>query len=248
MADKKAAILLAAGKGKRMNSDLPKVLHRLNGKPLIRHLLDTITALNFARIIVVIGHKGEMVIEELKDYQVEFVWQREQLGTGHAVQMAQGLLSDFDGTILVAAGDVPFLSSLSINNLLDTHNSNHASATCLTAEFSNPKGYGRIIRQGNSNILADIVEEKDADETIRQIKEINSAIFCFNSLDLFASLGMVDDNNAQKEYYLTDTISILRKIGKDCYVWKIADSMEVTGINSVEELELLEQAIRRKKG
>jgi bifunctional UDP-N-acetylglucosamine pyrophosphorylase/glucosamine-1-phosphate N-acetyltransferase len=238
-----AAIILAAGKGKRMKSDLPKVLHQIKGKPLIRHLLETISKVGFEKITVVVGHKGEMVIEELGDFQVEFVWQREQLGTGHAVQMAKEKLSGFDGSILVAAGDVPFLSENSIRSLIELNHRTGASATCLTADFNDPTGYGRIIRQGESDMLSEIIEEKDADEKIKGIKEINSGTFCFRSTDLFAALEEVKNNNAQKEYYLTDTIKILRMAGKDCRVWKTPNPLEVTGINSAEELAQLEKKI-----
>ncbi len=241
------AVILAAGKGKRMKSDLPKVLHRLDGKPLIRHLMETMQKIPLSRTIVVIGHKGEMVAEELKDFRVEFVWQKEQLGTGHAVMMAEENLKEFDGTVLVAAGDVPFLSQKTIMGLIDIHNQNHPAATCLTAIFDDPAKYGRIIRQGGTDILADIIEFKDADEETIKIKEINTGTFCFNSRELFPILHRLDDNNAQKEFYLTDTIKILRKAGQVCRVWPINDPLEVTGINSVEELAALEDTIRNKK-
>ncbi len=247
MNKKIGAVILAAGKGKRMKSDLPKVLHKIDGQSLVRHLLNTLSTINFSKIVIVIGHKGEMVVEELKDFDVDFVWQREQLGTGHAVQMTQEIMGNFDGTILVAAGDVPFLSAQSIQGLISLHIQSNASATCLTAEFPNPRGYGRIVRMEGTDHLSEIVEEKDASETVRKIKEINSGTFCFDGKDLFWALSQVGDNNAQKEYYLTDTVKILGKAGKECRVWKVPDPMEVTGVNSIEELIALEKAFKAKK-
>ena len=242
----RSVIILAAGKGKRMKSDLPKVLHSINGKPLIRILLETITGLKLERIVVVIGFKGEQVIEELKDFDIEFVWQKEQLGTGHAVAMTEDHFSGFVGTILVAAGDVPFLSARSIENLFEIHHENKASATCLSAKFDNPSGYGRIIRKDGSNILIDIIEDKDADAETKKINEVNTGTFCFDSHDLFRSLHKVNNENAQKEYYLTDTIKILQSEGKKCAVTAVSDPLEVAGINSIEQLESLEKAINQK--
>ena len=240
MTDNFAAVILAAGKGKRMKSDLPKVLHKIHGRSLISLLLDTIKKIKFERTIVVVGHKGQMVIDELQQYGVQFAWQLEQNGTGHAVMMAEELLKGFDGTILVAAGDVPFLSEQSIRNLYEIHNTNQASATCLTAEFDNPTGYGRIIRKAGTDILEAIVEEKDADPEIKKIREVNSGTFCFNSRDLFSALHQVKDDNAQKEYYLTDTIKILGQAGRLCAVCRVANPIEVEGVNSVEQLARLE--------
>lgn len=247
MPNKKAAIILAAGKGKRMKSDLPKVLHRINDKPLIRILIDTMTRQSLDRLVVVVGFKGEMVIEELRDSQADFVWQKEQLGTGHAVMQARELFENFDGTILVAAGDAPFLSNPTIDRLFEVHRKNNASATCLSAEFDDPTGYGRIIRQANSNILLNIVEDKDADAEVKKIKEINSGTFCFDSFDLFESLQKVGNKNSQEEYYLTDTIKILQQDGKKCAVTKASNPIEAVGVNSVDQLKSLEREIGRKK-
>ncbi|MEW5924577.1 MAG: NTP transferase domain-containing protein [Candidatus Zixiibacteriota bacterium] len=242
MNQKKSAIILAAGKGKRMKSDIPKVLHAVSGKPLIRHLLETLSKLDFDKIVVVIGYKGEQVIEKIKDFDVEFVWQREQRGTGHAVLMARDIFDNYDGDIIVAFGDVPFLSAESVNSVFDTHHKFNASATCLTAEFDDPKGYGRIIRKPGTQVLLDIVEQKDADPETLKIKEINSGTFCFDCRDLFSVLPDVGEDNAQKEQYLTDTIKLLNAKGKVCVVVKSANPFEVKGVNSAEELLALEKA------
>jgi len=247
MNNTQAAIILAAGMGKRMKSDLPKVLHEINGKPLIRHLLETMATIALDRLIVVIGHKGDMVIRELRDFEVDFVWQKEQLGTGHAVLMARDYFKDFNGTVLIASGDVPFLSAGSINGLFAIHRQNEASATCLSAEFDNPAGYGRIIRKPETDILLDIIEEKDADPETKKIHEINTGTFCFKASELFATLEKVGNNNAQGEYYLTDTIKILQAEGKPCAVSKAANAGEVAGINSIEQLKNLELALNQKK-
>lgn len=248
MSNKKAVVILAAGKGKRMKSDLPKVLHKIDGKPLVRHLLETMAKISHDKLVIVIGHKGELVEKELSDFNAEFVWQKEQLGTGHAVMMAKENLASFDGTVLVAAGDVPFLSKASIERLFEVHDATGASATCLSAEFDDPTGYGRIIRKDGTDILLDIIEEKDADPDTKKIKEINSGTFSFDCRDLFAALEDVGNENAQREYYLTDTIKILQGKGKHCAVAKASNPVEVTGVNSVEQLNELEESINLKKG
>lgn len=246
MQDKKAAIILAAGQGKRMKSDLPKVLHKIGGRPMITIILDTLTALEFDRIVVVIGHKGELVQEALSDYNVDFAWQREQLGTGHAIQMASDLVADFDGTTLVAAGDVPFLSADSIKRLFDVHHQAGASATCLSAVLEDATGYGRIVREGKSDILKEIVEHKDASPEVLAINEINSGTFCFDNLKLFAALNEIDCSNSQGEYYLTDTVKIMRNKALLVAVVACENADEVRGVNSVEQLEELEKKFLQK--
>ncbi|MEA2031029.1 MAG: NTP transferase domain-containing protein [candidate division Zixibacteria bacterium] len=240
MSEKKAAIILAAGKGKRMKSDLPKVLHKINGRPMIEFVLSTLTLMDFDRIIVVIGHKGELVQQTLSKYPVEFAWQREQLGTGHAVQMTANQLADFDGVTLVAAGDVPFLSKQSINHLFEMHRKVKASATCMSAIFDDATGYGRIIREGNTDILKEIVEHKDASADVLAINEINSGTFCFDNKELFTALKEVNRNNTQGEYYLTDTVKIMHNKGLRVGVVTCENADEVQGINSIEQLKELE--------
>ena len=242
----KAAVVLAAGKGKRMKSDLPKVLHQINNKSLIRHVMETMAEFSFDKLVVVVGHKGEMVIDELADFKADFVWQKEQLGTGHAVMMAEDHFKAFNGIVLVAAGDVPFLAAETITRLLKTHMDNKASATCLSVDFDNPEGYGRIIRDRDSDVLLDIIEEKDAGEDIKRIKEVNSGTFCFNCPDLFGVLHNLKNDNAQGEYYLTDTIKILQSKGNKCAVFKTSNPLEVAGVNSFKQLKQLEDALNQK--
>lgn len=236
---KKAAIILAAGKGKRMKSDLPKVLHPIGGRPMVAILIDTLRSLDFRPIIVVVGHKGKEVISALAEYPLTFVWQREQLGTGHAVMMAREALAGFEGVTLVANGDVPFLSAGAIESLLAGHARTGAVATCLSAVFDDPTGYGRIIRDGNSDRLKAIVEEKDSCEDIRQIREINSGTFCFDNQALFDTIDQIDNDNTQSEYYLTDVVKILYAKGLRASVSVADDPDEVMGVNSPEQLQLL---------
>jgi bifunctional UDP-N-acetylglucosamine pyrophosphorylase/glucosamine-1-phosphate N-acetyltransferase len=246
MAEQKAAVVLAAGKGKRMESDLPKVLHRIHGRPIITILLDTLKALKFDRLIVVIGFKGEMVQKELADYPVEFAWQREQLGTGHAVMMAREQLEDFEGTTLVALGDVPFLSADTIGRLLEVHSQTGAKATCLSAIVDDPKGYGRIIRDGDSDRLKAIVEHKDASDQVLKIKEINTGTFCFDNKLLFESLNQINNDNAQGEYYLPDCVKVLYNKGLRVSVVTARDADEGLGVNDVDQLDQLAKKFSRK--
>lgn len=233
---KKAAVILAAGQGKRMKSDLPKVLHEIHGMPMIRILLDRLIPIGINPVVVVIGHKGEMVRQELSEYPVAFVVQEQQLGTAHAVGMAEPVLRDFDGITLVAAGDVPFLSVKSVNDLLETHARSNAAATCLSAEFEDPTGYGRIIRRPGTDLIEDIVEHKDASEEIRKIREINTGTFCFDNRKLFDTIREIGNDNAQGEYYLTDAVKILHGKGYPVSVVKAGNPDEVRGVNSVDQL------------
>lgn len=239
MSTAKAAVVLAAGQGKRMNSDLPKVLHTVRGKPLIAILLDTLETVGFDRIIVVVGFKGEMVKEAIADYAAEVAWQTEQLGTGHAVMMAQEALADFEGVTLVALGDVPFLSESSLGLLFDKFHETGAAATCLSAILDDPTGYGRIIREGDSDILKEIVEHRDATAEIREIGEINTGTFCFDNQKMFEALNQVKNDNDQSEYYLTDTIKIMRNNELAVSVVPVDNPDEVRGVNSVEQLDYL---------
>lgn len=239
MTGKKAAVLLAAGKGKRMQSDLPKVLHTIGEKPMIKILLDRLIPLGFEQIIIVVGHKGEEVEAALRDYPVSFVWQREQLGTGHAVKMAKEALAGFTGTTLVAAGDVPFLSINSIHDLFTTQQNEGAVATCLSAIFEDPTGYGRIIRDSSGRYLKEIIEQKDASPEQLAVTEINSGTFCFDNHHLFASLDSLKNDNAQSEYYLTDVVKVLHNKGLRVAVVPAENPDEVIGVNSIEQLNEL---------
>jgi UDP-N-acetylglucosamine diphosphorylase/glucosamine-1-phosphate N-acetyltransferase len=248
MNNERAAIVLAAGKGTRMRSDRAKVLHEIAGKPIIDHVITTLLDTGIKRIVVVIGHQGDDVREYLRgafpEVSIEFCWQRQQKGTGHAVMVAKDALAGFDGAVVVTAGDVPFISEKTLNSLFADHESNSASATCLSAVFSDATGYGRAVRDGDSDRLLKIVEHKDASAEILRINEINSGIFAFSSRELFSALDAVTTDNSQGEYYLTDVISILNQQGKPCFVSRAENPDEVRGINSVEQLQELERMFR----
>ena len=182
-----AVIILAAGKGTRMKSDLPKVFHEILGEPMLSYVINTVKNLEPAKTLVVVGHMRELIMDYYKDWPLEFVVQAEQLGTGHAVMQAEPLLKDFSGTVLVMAGDVPLLSAATLKGLLDFHHKNRAAATDLTAELPAAGNYGRIIRQPNGELVK-IVEKKDATPAELAIKEINTGTFCFAKEALFAAL------------------------------------------------------------
>lgn len=248
MATSRAVVVLAAGKGERMKSDLPKVLHELHGKPLIAIVLDTLNEVGFDRIVAVIGFKGEQVQQALGDYAIHFAWQKEQLGTGHAVLMTSDLMEDFDGTTLIALGDMPLLTAQSVRRLFEVHESSGAAATCLSAILDDPSGYGRVVREPGSELLAAIVEDKDADEQTKQICEVNTGMFCFDNRLLFDALRQVKNDNSQGEYYLPDTIKILRAKGLAVAVVSAKDPREGLGVNSIDQLEELEREAVRNSG
>ncbi len=239
------SVILAAGKGTRMKSSLPKVLHRVGGKPMLQHVLDAAKAAGTKRSIVVTGFGGETVREAIGE-QAEFVTQEEQLGTGHAVLQTKPLLQDESGTIMVLCGDTPLLTGDLLKKLYDAHVEAGAKATVLTAILPDPAGYGRVIHMEDGSVEK-IVEHKDATEEERKVREVNSGIYCFDAKDLFAALGEVGNDNAQGEYYLPDVLEILRKQGKK--IWSVAaeDYEETLGINSRLQMAKAEKILRRRK-
>lgn len=241
--DDKIALILAAGKGKRMRSGLPKVLHKLNGKYIIDYIIQTARKAGFTRQILVIGYKAELVEEALRDRGVEFVLQPEQLGTGHAVMMAQPLLGDFQGDLVVLCGDMPLVKAETISSLLTERQRLKASAVVLTAILDNPGNYGRIVR-ARDGLLRAIVEYRDADNIVRKIREVNTGAYCFDWKELKQVLGQLKNDNDQKELYLTDSISILVAQGKRVGAVVAGDPREGLGVNSLEELHSLESALR----
>ena len=245
-------LILAAGLGTRMRSNLAKVLHKIDGRPLINHVCLTATALAPRRIYVVIGHQGEdvrrAVLEELDDEHSAFVWQKEQLGTGHAVNSAREYLENEDSTLLILSGDVPMIRAETLAALVQQHHHHRgkgAACTILTVKLDDPTGYGRIVRD-DAGFFSKIVEQKDATETEKQIKEINSGIYCFNTKKLFAALSSVQNDNVQGEYYLTDVPSLLREAGEDISLYNHTDAREVSGINNRAELADLERIFCRR--
>lgn len=241
MKRKTSIIILAAGKGVRMRSDLPKVAHRLAGRSLIQRVVNTAEKLHAEMIVVVVGFKKDIVIDCLSDNKnIKFVEQKEQLGTGHAVLVTKDLFKLFSGNVIIMPGDVPLIKEETLINLQKEHEQKHAAATVVTVELDDPKGYGRIVRN-DEGFIEMIVEHKDASDELRKIKEINTGIFCFDAHELFSILPKIEQNNAQKELYLTDALELLRKEGKSIAAVTTYDSVEVTGINSKEQLENLER-------
>lgn len=238
-------VILAAGKGTRMKSKLPKVLHKAGGKSMVQHVIDAAKAAGAKRNIVVTGFGGEMVREAL-GVQAEFAEQTEQLGTGHAVLQTADLLASETGTVMVLCGDTPLLTGDLLKKLYDEHVAAGAKATVLTAIMPDATGYGRIIRMADGSVEK-IVEHKDATDAEREVKEVNSGIYCFDAVALFESLKKVTNDNAQGEYYLPDVLEILQKQGEK--IWAVAaDDYESTlGINSRLQLAGAEKILRRRK-
>ena len=238
-------VILAAGKGTRMKSSLPKVLHRVGGKSMLQHVLDAAKEAGAKRNIIVTGFGGGKVQEAIGS-QAEFVVQAEQLGTGHAVQQTAPLLKDETGVVMVLCGDTPLLTGALLKKLYDAHVEAAAKATVLTAIMPDATGYGRIIRTATGTVEK-IVEHKDATDEERKVCEVNSGIYCFSARDLFAALKEVGCDNAQGEYYLPDVLEILRNKGEK--IWAVAaDDYESTlGINSRVQLAGAEKILRRRK-
>jgi len=235
------AVILAAGQGKRMRSDQAKVLHRMAGVPLVEHVLDACEEAGVERRIVVIGHGREAVREALRDRAVEFVVQEEQLGTGHAALMAEPLLRGVRGEAIILAGDAPLIRAETILALAESHRRERNAATVVTAVFDDAEGYGRIVKGAGGELLR-IVEHRDATEEERAIREVNSGAYCFSIPELFEALAEVQPENAQREFYITDVIDILRGRGLRVGTFRVGDPDEVAGVNTLPELEAAEAA------
>jgi bifunctional UDP-N-acetylglucosamine pyrophosphorylase/glucosamine-1-phosphate N-acetyltransferase len=245
MATHRVAIILAAGVGKRMGSDLPKVLHPVLGRPMLEHVLEAVRHAGVGRSIVVIGHQADRVRAAVAGSDVEFVLQAQQLGTGHAVLQAQPLLSGVAGVALVLCGDTPLLTPETLTALLDAHRAASASATVLSALVEDPTGYGRIVR-GAGGAVERIVEHKDASENEQRIREINSGLFAFALPELFTALAEVKADNAQGEYYLTDTLAILLRQGRRVAAHRCPDPREVLGVNTPAQLHEVESIMKTR--
>ena len=233
-------VILAAGKGTRMNSDLPKVLHKLQSKPLIDYVIDESELLNPKEIILVVGFKKESVIKHTQSrINLKYTTQIEQLGTGHAVLQTNELLKNRKGHILILYGDVPNIKASTLQPIVSDHISNNRDLTLITAEIDDPTGYGRIIRDKNGNLLK-IVEEKDCSDDEKKIKEWNPGIYIFKIPEVFKILNNIKTNNASKEYYLTDAIGLAQQSNMQIKAIKIENSDEVIGVNTADQLKELE--------
>ncbi len=241
-----AALVLAAGQGTRMKSDLAKVLHVMSGQPLLAWVLDTLGDLGVGRVLVVVGHQRERVMADFAGAEVEWVVQAEQCGTGHAVLMAAPALAGFEGTLLVVCGDTPLLRPATLHALLEGHAASGAAVTVLSMRVPDPGGYGRIVRAPDGGIAA-IVEERDATPEQRAVDEVNSGVYAFDYPRLAETLASLSARNAQGEYYLTDTVALMNRRGLRTAVVCAEDHRELLGINTVEQLAEAER-IHRELG
>lgn len=232
-------IILAAGEGKRMHSKVPKVLHKVCGTPMVEHVINCARKLSDVEPVVVIGHGAEQIRHALTG--VKFVMQERQLGTGHAVMQAEKYI--IDGDILILYGDTPLLRPETLIEMHEKHRAEGYSATILTSDIEDPTGYGRIVRMADKLVGA-IVEEKDADSSIKLIKEINSGIYFFSGRELREALKHLNNDNAQGEYYLTDVIGIMREKGLKVGAYKIGNTEDIMGVNNRYQLSEANEIMR----
>lgn len=242
------SVILAAGEGTRMKSKLSKVLHKVCGKPILEYVIKASEGAGTEKNIVIVGHGGEMVKEYFKEEPIIFkdqpIGEDVPYGTGFAVMQAVEHIED-DSTVVILYGDTPLITESTINKLMNYHNENEFQGTVLTAILDNPTGYGRIIRENTGEILK-IVEEKDASQDEKKIKEINSGIYCFKGKLLKYALGKINNNNAQNEYYVTDVIGILKEEGHKVGAYIIEDANEIHGVNSRVQLAFSEDIMRKR--
>jgi bifunctional UDP-N-acetylglucosamine pyrophosphorylase/glucosamine-1-phosphate N-acetyltransferase len=239
-------VVLAAGKGTRMKSRVPKVLHRIAGYSLIQHVLHAIEPLRPATVVAVVGHGAADVRQVLaKQPGLLFAVQEPQLGTGHALLQAEPLLADRAGTLVLLSGDVPLLRPRTLTRLIEHHHERRAAATVLTAMPADPSGYGRVVRTGG--VISSIVEDRDASGAEREIREINTGIYAFDLAPLFPALRGIGAANAQREYYLPDLVRIYRSRGLAVETLVADDPAEIAGVNSRKELADVEATVRRSR-
>lgn len=238
-----AVIILAAGMGKRMKSDFPKVLHPVLGRPMLSYVLDAVDALSPKQTVIILGHGSEKVKQVPHSTNIIYAAQEKQLGTAHAAKCAAPALKNFSGDILILNGDYPLITSNSLKKFLNDHSKNKADLSVLTAVVDDPAGYGRIKRDTNKQVTG-IVEEKDASREEKYIDEINSGTYCVKSTFLWNALGKVKAKNRQKEYYLTDIVEQAYKETLKINGSLISDSDEVLGVNDRYELSLVESLLK----
>jgi UDP-N-acetylglucosamine pyrophosphorylase len=245
-----AVVIMAAGKGTRMkNPDIAKVMYTVDGKPMVEHVVDLALRLKSARTVVLVGWQKESVITHLRQSgkPVLCVEQSPQLGTGHAVMQAERTLEGFDGDVLVLSGDVPLLLERTAASLLSLHRDTAAAATVLTAVLDDPTGYGRILRDAQGHVVG-IVEQKDATEHQREIREINSGIYLFRKGRLFEGLKHITPKNSQKEYYLTDVFQYFWRNKYPVRAVVADDPLEIRGVNTLQQLDEARDAYSRRVG
>lgn len=242
------AVVLAAGKGTRMKSDLPKVLCQANGRPLVEYVLDSLREAGVEKIVVVVGYKADDVKKQLSSYDnIEFALQTEQLGTGHAVMMCRDNIGSHDGGIVVVAGDSPMLQSASIKALLDEYQSTKPGCVLGSLLHEDPTGLGRIVRDGDGKFTG-IVEEKDATDDQRKINEVNMSTYVFDGQKLMGTLDRLGSDNSQNEYYITDVPAIMLSDNEDVRALPVLKPIEALSVNTVEHLAAVEQAMNELSG
>lgn len=237
-------LILAAGKGTRMKSEMPKVIHKVNGVPMVSKIINVLAGLNPEENILILGHKKDEVLKVVGE-NCDYVLQTEQLGTGHAVIQAKEKLQNYDGDVMILCGDTPLLREETLKELYQFHKNNQADTTILTSIYENPFGYGRIVKE--NGLVKAIVEEKEANDEIKKIKEVNAGVYCFNSKELFKALEKINNNNEKGEYYLTDVIGIQVSENKKVQSFTLKDNMEILGVNSKVELAQAGKVLRDRK-
>ncbi|MEM6331822.1 MAG: NTP transferase domain-containing protein [Planctomycetota bacterium] len=242
-----AAILLAAGKGTRMGSDLPKVLHKAAGRPMLAWVVDACRAAGAGPIVIVVGYEAQLVIDAFADDadDLVFVHQHEQLGTGHAAMMAGPALESFAGDVFVLNGDGPLIRPDTLATLLDTHRSSQADGTLATSYLDDPTGYGRVIRDDTGGLVG-IVEQRDCTPEQLAVREVNPNYLCYKAPVLFDALSKLSSDNAQGEYYLTDVPKIVRDAGGSIAVVDAVPAEDVLGVNTPEQLAQIDAILRRR--
>ena len=241
-----AVIILAAGKGTRMQSPLPKVLTPIFGNPTLEYVLDISEKLGPARTLVVVGYQGDRIREKFDKRDIEFVLQAEQLGTGHAAYQTEQVLTNFEGNVLILCGDMPLIKVETLERLLNQHKKMSAKCTVLTLKTKASNDFGRIIRDDKGLILK-IVEFRDASEKEKNVDEFNSGVYCFDKKLFFKALSSIGDNNLQKEHYLTDTIEYSVKSGYRVASIQTENTEEIIGINSPDDLKRVEDLLEKNR-
>jgi len=237
------AVVLAAGKGTRLHSALPKVLHPLCGRPMLEHILVQLRALSLTQILVVVGDQAEAVRARFSEWPVEWVLQEQQLGTGHAVLMSEPWLREKTGSVLVLYGDGPLITAARLRELLQAREKSDAALALITSRLDDPTGYGRVIRSPGKPLR--IVEEKDASPEQKEIREANPGYYCFDLPLLFSALHRLSDDNVQGEYLLTDTVGVLSREGQTVVTIE-APAEEILGVNDLSEMARAEEILQRR--
>ena len=239
------AVILAAGKGTRMKSDLPKVVHTIDGKCLVDYAIEAAKGAGADEVCLVVGYKSDVVKESIQNKDVAFVMQEEQLGTGHAVKCAKDFMGE-NGQTMILFGDTPLITAKTLKNLADYHKEKGNTVTVLSAMMEDPTGYGRIIRDEKGNFVKS-VEHKDANEKELASHEVNSGMYIFDTKELKEALEKITPNNAQGEYYLPDTLTIIKEKGLRVDAYALDNPEDITGVNDQEQLKAATEIIHARK-